>query len=208
MSNIKHNFFTYALIILAVFSLLGCPKKDAPWLKAGLLNSERIEEKFGSFGGALLVQNPAQDYRLANLYSLEENHRISRTIALTQFNKTMPQKLKAAHKEILDGASIGKTLRNYGFEIRKDILYKGEQKEMPLKILRLMNTNETIFASIIYNLYAQAEGVLYEYCTIAEVYAPQFLGLDELNHILQAESLPYNNFGVKENLLKNAQRKS
>lgn len=152
-----------------------------PWLQPNLLNSKRIELKFGSYGVDVLAQNPIAGYRLSSLYSEHEGKKIVRTLAFTQYETNMNDKLMAAHQEILAGASIGSTLKNHGFEIKKDLIYKGPSQDP-------MHIQEPPFASVIYSLLAKEGDNYYPYCIILEVYSPEFLTLLEVDQI-------WNNFG-------------
>ncbi|MBA3238042.1 MAG: hypothetical protein H0T62_06790 [Parachlamydiaceae bacterium] len=157
----------------------------APWLKPGLLNSTRIELKFGSYGVQVLTQDmfSASATRLSNLYSTREVEKITRTLAFTQYVAEIDDQLRVAHEEIVAGGSIGATLKKYGFELKKDLFFKGLVEDMPVQVQTLMHTKENSFATVIYNLSAKSERGYLPYCTIVEIYAPQFLTLEEIDLI-------------------------
>ena len=54
---------------------------------------------------------------------------------------------------------------------------------MPDQLQNLMHTQERAFATVIYNLLAKEGNNYYPYCTIAEVYSPEFLTLTEVDQI-------------------------
>ena len=155
----------------------------SPWLKSGLLNSTRIELKFGSYGVKVLAQDPVKGIRLSSLYSEHGNEQITRTLAFTRYESKVNDKLKMAHDEILAGGSIGTILKKHGFDLRKDLFFKGFLEDMPDRVQLLMHTEEFLHAAIIYNLVAIRENENYPYCTILEVYSPQFLSVAEVQQI-------------------------
>jgi len=155
----------------------------SPWLKPGLLNSARIELKFGSYGVQVLDQDLAKGIRLSSLYSEHENEKIARTIAFTQYRAKVNDKLRLAHEEILAGGSIGSTLKKHGFDMKKDLFFKGLVEDMPNQLQNLLHTKECAFATVIYNLLAKEGNNYYPYCTIVEIYSPEFLTLVEVDQI-------------------------
>jgi hypothetical protein len=168
----------------------------APWLKPGLLNSTRIELKFGSYGVQVLAQDmfAASATRLSNLYSIHEGEKITRTLAFTKyveakFMDKFDDQLKVAHEEIVAGGSIGATLKKYGFELIKDFRFKGLVEDMPTQVQTLMHTKDNTFATVIYDLFAKSEKAYCFYCTIVEVYAPEFLTLEEID-LIYPEPIP------------------
>lgn len=120
-----------------------------------MLNSARIELKFGSYGVQILAQDHIAGIRLSSLYSEHENEKIARTIAFTQYEANIHDKLKMAHKEILGGGSIGSTLKKYGFDVEKNLFFKGLVEDMPNRLQNLMHAQEYAFAVVIYNLVAK-----------------------------------------------------
>jgi len=160
--------------------------------------------KFGSYGLNVLAQDP-ESYRLSSLYSIDNEHEVTRTIALTTYESNMNEALKKAHEEIVQGGSIGSTLSKHGFKLIKEITFKGNVSEMPKEMNRLMNSNDNTFAALIYDLFAEKDGVVYPYSTIAEVYSPQYLTLSELNLIYPDSPTKDKEPGqVKEGLVEKA----
>ena len=137
----------------------------------------------------ILAQDQVTGIRLSSLYSEHANEKITRTIAFTQYEGLMNDKLKIAHQEILEGSSIGLTLKKHGFDIKKDFIFKGIVDDLPKQAQDLMHTQERIFATVIYNLLGKEENKDYPYCTIVEVYSPEFLTLEEVNQIYR-EPMP------------------
>lgn len=174
--------------------------EDSPWLKSGLLNSTRIELKFGSYGVKVLAQDPVKGIRLSSLYSVHGNEQITRTLAFTRYESKVNDKLKMAHEEILAGGSIGTILNKHGFDLKKELFFKGFVEDMPEEAQNLMQTQESLYAAIIYNLMAIQDNESYPYCTILEVYSPEFLSLADVQLIYPV----FNNTKLSEEETSNA----
>ncbi|MBI3236607.1 MAG: hypothetical protein HYZ48_02745 [Chlamydiales bacterium] len=148
----------------------------------------------------MLAQDPVKGIRLSNLYSEHEGKKIARTVAFTQYNTNIDAKLRIAHEEIMAGGSIGSTLKKHGFDVKKDIFFKALVKDMPDQLQNLMHTEKCAFATVIYNLSAKEGNHNYPYCTILEVYSPEFLTLVETDQIypdsMQEKVTPQNAFDV------------
>lgn len=174
------------------------PQEEPAWLKPGLLNSKRIELKFSPdpYGVETIAQaNP--NLRLSNLHSVSDGKKIARTIALTQFHDPLDESLTAAHSEIMAGGSIGVVLtQKHGFNIKKDIFFVDEIGDLPSSVATLMHTNKNRFASIIYDLSVEKNGRVLPYCTILEVYSPEFLNLAEVKTLYK----PTTGTGVVEDI--------
>ena len=106
-------------------------QNESEWLKPGLLNSKRIELKFGSYGVQAIPQENNQ-VRLSNLFSISQGRKYTRTIALTLFTDVLDPSLEISHQEILNGGSIGIVLNKNGFLIKKDIFYIDELNDASL----------------------------------------------------------------------------
>lgn len=169
------KFFVQFFLILCFCACQSLPviETNSAYLQKNLLNSERIELKFGSYGVDVLKQDAKSGTRLSNLYSLKGQEKIARTIAFVRFN-TMDESLKKAHEQILSGSSIGSTLKQHGFQVKKKIFYLNSPS-LPLKTL--MHTDEKNFATVIYDLNVEKDGKILPYCTILESYHPEFLTL-------------------------------
>ena len=82
------------------------------------MNSDKIRERFGHYGVELLEQDTRT--RLASLYSLSGEQRITRTLALTRFELPTHPGVEAQDAQIRSGESIGATLRKAGWSIVKN----------------------------------------------------------------------------------------
>ena len=82
------------------------------------MNSDKIRERFGHYGVELLEQSPRT--RLASLYSLSDEQRITRTLALTRFELPAHPAVEEQDAQIRSGESIGATLRQAGWTVVKN----------------------------------------------------------------------------------------
>ena len=82
------------------------------------MNSDKIRERFGHYGVELLEQNTTT--RLASLYSLSGDQRITRTLALTRFELPTHNAVAEQDAQIRSGDSIGATLRQAGWTVVKN----------------------------------------------------------------------------------------
>lgn len=181
-------------LVLALFVigwLTGCSATvvhDKP-----LLNSDQILQQYGSYGVAVLKQSDS--IRIANLYSdTASGSRICRTYAVTQYQHPLASPLRSAHQKIVAGQSIGETLRTEGWTIGKRGLHLGEldQTTLPDRIYTLMQADRTDLAAYVYELNVSRQNQSYTYATIAEIYHPDYLTLDELSqrHSTELASQP------------------
>lgn len=156
-----------------------------------MLNSERINHLFGSYGVDVLpfCDSMQSDTRLSNLYSQHDNKKVMRTLAFVKFNQQMPQSLLPAHQQIEAGASIGSTLKEHGWSIEKKPVYFGEL-ELNDAVLKMMHEKHAQKAAVfIYELNVQSKdtGQKLTYCTIIEIYSPQYLTLAWLQKLYQTQ---------------------
>ncbi len=182
------------LIYFLLFALLGgtssCKRVSAPpsldELRP-LLNSERIERIFGSYGIEVLEREP---YRVSNLYSQDNEKRICRTLAIVMFSDSIPEELSASYQEIQQGASLGATLKKMGWTVEKRHQYFGEiQVGKQFRELAGLGheSDETTSALHIYALWAAKGNARHLFSTIAEVHNPQYLSLVDLKEIYVSE---------------------
>ena len=92
-------------------------------LEPELLNSQRIEERFGNYGIEVLSQDGK--LRRSNLYSTHAGIRTCRTYAVVQFMDSPPREIQASHQAVLAGQSLGSTFREAGWTIGKHSLFVG-----------------------------------------------------------------------------------
>jgi hypothetical protein len=141
-----------------------------------LLNSERIEETFGSYG-IEVVQNDGK-IRRSNLYSLHDDRRICRTYAVVQFLEHDNEHTTEEHAEVIGGGSIGATFKSYGWRIIKQTLYVGNlaivKPGTPVAQLMDVAPPQNL-AMHVYRLLLEKDRHSMEYATIVEVHHPEYL---------------------------------
>lgn len=140
-----------------------------------LLNSQRIQYVFGEYAVDLLLQD--DQIRVSNLSAKN----IMRTCAVVNFSDTIPNWLHETHKEIVNGASIGQTIKDEKFELTKHNIYFGVCN-LPAFAKEMMGTDEETASIHIYQLHVTnpetTESCLY--CTITEIHSPLYLTLGDL----------------------------
>ncbi|MCH9633743.1 MAG: hypothetical protein S4CHLAM7_04760 [Chlamydiae bacterium] len=154
------------------------------------LNSDRIKYFFGNYGVEVLDLNSSlfPKSRISNLHSIHDGKKVMRTLAVVDFTSSLPPSLQKAHQEIENGGSIGIVLRQNGWTIQKKAIYFGK---LPLSsnLMQWMDEQRTSQANIyIYLLEVSKEdsGPI-PYCTITEVYSPQYLTEDHLKTIYKQD---------------------
>ncbi len=144
------------------------------------LNSERIEERFGSVG--IDVVSSDAGLRRANLYSLHDGTRICRTYALVRFQPRASGQqdpaLLAAEREIHGGASLGAALRRAGWQVEKRTRYVGSLPalEPPPDWVAWMRIGGTEGLAIhVYELYIKKGSQVIDFAKLTEVHHPDYL---------------------------------
>lgn len=158
--------------------------------RSPLLNSERIRQKFGSYGIEVLEQDDR--LRVSNLYSLETGARVTRTLAVVFFPEPIPAPLRAEHEAIRSGQSIGEQFKKNGWKVEKQNVYFGALAAAPEFVGVYAAMGEIPAASLavhIYQLWVSKERNYYLYATIAEVHHPEYLDLTGLQAIYSNENV-------------------
>jgi len=163
-----------------------------------LLNSERILQKFGSYGVEVIGQNLG--VRQANLYSEDESGRTTRTFAVVQFENEMSQAVLAIHEQILNGSSIGSTFKENGWEVVKTSQIIEEldldQLESPVAQSMRLEPPQTLALHIYEFAVSNGQDAHITYALIAELHHPVYLGLDELHDLYQLNDSQMNSDAV------------
>ncbi|MEM7431838.1 MAG: hypothetical protein AAF351_07850 [Pseudomonadota bacterium] len=151
-------------------------------LEAESLNSERIAERFGSYGVEVLSQTDG--IRRSSLYSTDGDIKTCRTYAVVEFLDTSAD--NDAHAEILSGESIGKTFKSNDWTINKRTEYLGEIQvsagNSDISTLMMLD-GDTILATHVYRLILEKDTQSVEYARIIEVHHPNYLRVDELSQL-------------------------
>lgn len=154
--------------------------RNASAVEPQLLNSERIRERFGSYGIEILAD--ANGLRRANLYSQSGVQKICRTYALVRTLDTAAE-IAAEHTAISRGRSIGATFRDSGWTVAKKTLVTGgvAQADLDPEVARLMRLDGAERIALhAYELVVERPGRTITYATILELHHPEYLGECEL----------------------------
>jgi len=158
-------------------------------LQPEALNSERITDRYGNYGIEIVRQDG--DFRASNLYSTDDGVRTCRTYAVVEFAGSNRADLIDAHNMIVDGASIGATLKDSGWEIRKESFHIGTlrlpEREHPANILMRVKPGVDV-AIHAYKLHIEKGPFSAHYATIVEAHHPDYLGISELRDLYPVPS--------------------
>jgi len=146
-----------------------------------LLNSERIEQTFGSYGIDVLSSDSTT--RVSNLYSREGGRRICRTFAVAVYPREVDPAIRTEHAAILAGGSIGATFAASGWRVLKRNIYLGEIESTP-KVRTLMgDIDANRLAVHIYELSVTKSRAEIGYASIVEIHHPSYLRIADLESI-------------------------
>ena len=158
--------------------------RGASVLESELLNSERIERRFGNYAIDVVDSNEA--LRRSNLYSLSNGVRVCRTFAVVRFGKPGDELVAPEHAEIVAGRSIGAIFKTRGWEMRKKTLFTGELRldgpDHPVAGLMCLDA-PTDVAMHVYRLLLEKGNRSVDYATITEVHHPDYLGHADLRRL-------------------------
>ena len=151
------------------------------------LNSERIEQRFGSYGIEVLSHEAG--VRRSNLYSTHEGARICRTYAVVRFVDESTPRVAEAHANVMAGQSIGATFRSSGWQIAKVSLHVGsltlDDPDHPIGAL--MHLDEPAELAVhAYQLVLEREAQTIDYATIVETHHPDYMSVAELQDLYGA----------------------
>ncbi|MEQ9561042.1 MAG: hypothetical protein RLN69_00875 [Woeseiaceae bacterium] len=150
-----------------------------------LLNSERIQQRFGSYGVEIVRADAKR--RVSSLYSTtDSSENICRTYAVVEFNQPIDRRLLAEHERIVSGESIGTVFAEAGWIVLKETLFIGESDASGYddNLGRLMHIDgEQTLATHRYRFIVSRNNELIEYATITEVHHPDYLDTAGLHAI-------------------------
>ncbi len=153
-----------------------------------LLNSERIQQRFGSYGIEVLQQD--ERIRRSNLYSVESGNRVCRTYAVVEFIDPVDPELTATHKAVVDGESIGTSFRAAGWRIGKATIHVGSM-QLPgpqHAVAKLMDLDGPASLGVhAYRLVLHKGSQTVHYATIIESHHPLYLSETELSQLYADE---------------------
>jgi len=175
---LRSSGFKSFLAGLLLTGLAGCASNGA-WL-----NSDRIEQAFGSYGVEVLRSEPQR--RVTSLYSTDDAVRTTRTYAIVEFPATPGSAYAREHAEIEAGGSIGATFRQAGWAIDKRHLFIGEleitAKYQQIGEMMGVALPETL-ATHEYLMIVSKDERSYTYATITEIHHPDYLSAGDLGTI-------------------------
>ena len=186
-----HRLF---ILILAVLPISPCWSNDngqaaqsaARETARPLLNSERIKQKFGSYGIDVLEDDGK--LRISSLYTLEYGRKITRTLAVVIYPEDIAPQIQAEHQAIKGGGSMGEVFTRNGWQVEKENLYLGEiQASSDFdEIYSLMGQIEPVNLAVhVYRLSVCRDGSCFAYATLNEVHHPDYLKLRDLREIYE-----------------------
>ena len=149
-----------------------------------LLNSDRIKERFGSYGINVLAADG--NVRRSSLYSTDNGERTSRTYAVVRFVGSNVTDISATHQKVVAGSSIGSTFRTDGWDVVKRTVYIGEiaMQDLAHPVAQRMRLGEPgNLALHAYQLHIEKNSISLHYATIIEIHHPDYLSQDELLEI-------------------------
>ena len=154
-----------------------------------LLNSERIEEQFGSYGIDVLSSEPG--LRRSALYSNENGIHTCRTYAVVRFVEKPDAIIGSEHAQILAGNSIGAIFKAKGWAIHKETLHIGTagsdaDNSHLISLMRLEPGREV--AMHVYRLLLQKKGQAIDYATIIELHHPDYLDSQDLRNMYPVDA--------------------
>ncbi len=146
-----------------------------------LLNSERIEQRFGSYGIDVLASEAG--LRRSSLYSAGDGERICRTYAVVRFTEQPDTSYSPEHAHVLAGNSLGEVFKANGWAIHKQTLHIGSfdvaYSASEVGLLMKLDGGSTLALHIYQLLLARGDQV-FEYATIIEAHHPAYLSQADL----------------------------
>ena len=193
MKQIKNLFILLFIICTPVKSgfSLEVPQSSRPASAETLrplLNSERIRQKFGSYG--LDILQGGEKIRVSNLYSVQNGKKTTRTLALVVYPEVIDLLLSTEHQKIINGQSIGEVFKGNGWRIKKQHVFFGEIEASSnfAGVYSLMGGVAPVALPIhIYNFFVRKNGAEFLYASISEIHHPDYLDANDLQGIYEEE---------------------
>jgi len=146
-----------------------------------LLNSERIERRFGSYGVDVLAGEAG--LRRSSLFSVHDEQRVCRTYAVAQFADQLDDHYGDEHAKVVAGNSIGAVFKSRDWNIHKQTLHIGSLDLLPgnrmISDLMKIGTPRPV-ALHVYQLLLVKDTQVFEYATILEAHHPDYLSEGDL----------------------------
>lgn len=154
-----------------------------------LLNSERIQRKFGSYGIDVLASEAG--LRRSSLYSRDGGIQTCRTYAVVRFADQLDERYGKEHAEVLSGNSIGATFRSHGWNLHKQTMHIGslELPDEQHSIATLMHVDgPRAIALHVYQLLLVRDEQVFDYAMIMEVHHPDYLSTTDLHALYEYDT--------------------
>jgi hypothetical protein len=149
-----------------------------------LLNSERIEQRFGSYGIDVLASEAG--LRRSSLFSVEADQRVCRTYSIVRFTDHPDDTYGQEHTKVLAGNSLGQVFRSHGWSIHKQTLHIGSLAiDGSLSdVCQLMQLDgRQNLALHVYQMLLVKNTQVFEYAIIIETHHPDHLSPSDLLNI-------------------------
>ena len=146
-----------------------------------LLNSERIERQFGSYGIEVLEASASQ--RITRLYCGDGERQVCRTLALVTFVDPLNPAILMEHQEVTAGGSIGAVFKVHGWTVHKINLHMGTVTATSgaSRIGKLMAIPLPAELGIhIYRFQLRRGHERIDYATISELHHPEYLSATQV----------------------------
>ena len=141
-----------------------------------LLNSERVEQRFGNYGIDVLASEAG--LRRSSLYSVQHDRRICRTYAVVCFTDEPDLSYGPEHAKVLAGNSLGEVFKAEGWSIHKQTLHIGslavDDNRSGIGELMQLSDDRSLALHVYQLLLVRPEQV-FEYATIIEAHHPDYL---------------------------------
>jgi hypothetical protein len=164
--------------LVAVVAIAGALAAAGQQAGRELLNSERIAQRFGSYG--IEVLDATAGTRVSNLYSSTPGGRVCRTFAIVRYPNDIAPELAAPHAAILAGGSMGATLLEAGWQVQKRHLYFGHVGATAKVAVLMQVPPGTPLAEHAYVLDVVKDGRVLPYAALVEIHHPDYLGESDL----------------------------
>ncbi len=153
------------------------------------LNSERIADRFGSYGVEVVTNEPG--LRRSNLFSSEDGVQTCRTFAVVRFVDEPDALIDAEHAQILSGKSIGAIFKASGWAIRKETMHissvKLDDASHPVANLMRLQRRADV-AMHVYRLVLRKSDQAIEYATLIELHHPDHLDQSDLLNLYTVDA--------------------
>ena len=174
MSKLQYRIHLFFAVCLGLV-LAACASPGQP------LNSERIQQTFGSYGVEVLQSSSVG--RVSSLYSGSGDDKVTRTFAVVKFSGRVRPAFANEHARVTSGQSLGAVFKSAGWEIEKHNIFVGEL-EIPAKYsllseLMQLGLPENL-ATHVYLFIIRKGKNSYRYATITELHHPDYLSATDL----------------------------